>query len=431
MKRIASITAMLAAFLAGYGYGRWYAKGPAAVAAKTAPAVLFYRCPMHPSIHSDRPGASPCCHMAMVPVFASGIAADGGGAAVETAPPGSVRIGPGQEQLLGLDFATATSGVLTESLRLPARVGLDETRIAHVQTKLDGYVDQILVKTVGTEVRKGQLLLTVYHPKSLAAQEEYINAVKAVMGVNQESGGSTGGPRAANSEGLMAAARLRLELMGFTEMQIETMTKAMQPMWRLPVVAPIAGVVTEVNALPRQRLVPETLFTIADLSTVWATADLPVGETAEMAAGQTAKLRVRSLAGREFRAVVDSVLPQFDGATHTRKIRVRIDNPGRTLLPEMYGDLEIRRPGTRRAVLVPREAVLDRGLRQVVFVDAGQGVVKPRDVTVGASAGGRTEILRGLRPGERVVVSGGFLIDSESRLSSAAAASGRTESSGH
>jgi Cu(I)/Ag(I) efflux system membrane fusion protein len=419
MKRIVSITALLAAFLTGYGYGRWYAKGPAAVAAKTAPAALYYRCPMHPSIHSDRPGASPCCHMTMVPVYGVEVA-EGTALAMETAPPGSVRIAAGQEQLLGLEFATARAGVLTESLRVPARVGLDETRIAHVQTRLDGYVDQILVKTVGTEVRKGQVLLTVYHPKSLAAQEEYINAAKAVMGVNQESGGRTGGPRAANSEGLMAAGRLRLELMGFTDMQIETMTKAMQPMWRLPVVAPIAGVVTEVNALPRQRIVPETLFTIADLSTVWATADLPAGETAEVAAGQAATLRVRSLSGRQFRAVVDSVLPQFDSATHTRKIRVRIDNPGRTLLPEMYGDLEVPRKRTRRTVLVPREAVLDRGLRQVIFVQARPGLVEPRVVSVGASVGDRTEILRGLRPGERVVVSGGFLIDSESRLSSVA-----------
>jgi Cu(I)/Ag(I) efflux system membrane fusion protein len=331
-----------------------------------------------------------------------------------------VRIAAGQAELLGLELATATQGVLPESLRVPARVGLDETRIAHVQTRLDGYVDQILVKTVGTEVRKGQVLLTVYHPKSLAAQEEYINAVKAVMGVKQESGGASGGPRAANSEGLMAAGRLRLELMGFSDMQLETMTRAMQPMWRLPVVAPIGGVVTEVNALPRQRIVPETLFTIADLSTVWATADLPAGETADITAGQTATLRVRSLPGREFRAVVDSVLPQFDGTTHTRKIRVRLDNPGRALLPEMYGDLEVPRRRMRRAVLVPREAVLDRGLRQVIFVHSGPGLVEPRVVSVGASAGDRTEILRGVRAGERVVVSGGFLIDSESRLSSAA-----------
>src|SRR5262245_45024619 len=120
MKRIASIAGLLVAFLAGYGYGRWYAKGPAAVAAKTAPAALYYRWPMHPSIHSDRPGASPCCHMAMVPVYASEIAAEGRAPAMEAAPAGSVRIASGQEQLLGLQFATAKMGVLTETLRVPA-----------------------------------------------------------------------------------------------------------------------------------------------------------------------------------------------------------------------------------------------------------------------------------------------------------------------
>jgi Cu(I)/Ag(I) efflux system membrane fusion protein len=420
MRRKTTIAALIvAAFLAGYGYGRWYANDPVQVSAKTTPPVLYYHCPMHPSIRSDRPGKAPCCNMAMTPVYGT----DGSAIRVDSPPPGAMRISPEQEQLLGLKFAIASQGAIRETIRAVARVGLDETRIAHVQTKLDGYVDQILVKTVGTEVRKGQVLLTVYHPKSLAAQEEYLKAVKAVMGLNEESGGSTGGPRPANSEGLMAAGRLRLELMGFSEPQIETISKAMQPMWRLPVVAPIAGVVTEINALPRQKIVPETLYTIADLSTVWAAADLFAYENGPVAVGQSAILRVPSLPGKEFYGTVDSILPQLDAFTHTRKIRVRIDNPGRLLLPEMYGDLEIRSAAGRRGILIPREAVLDRGLQKIVFVDCGQGCVEPREVNTGRSSGVETEILRGLKPGERVVTSGHFLIDSESRMSAAAKAS--------
>jgi RND family efflux transporter MFP subunit len=199
------------------------------------------------------------------------------------------------------------------------------------------------------------------------------------------------------------------------------MTKAMQPMWKLPLVAPIAGVVTEVNALPRQKITPETLFTIADLSTVWATADLFAYETAPISEGQSATLRVAALPGREFPATVDSILPRLDSTTHTRKIRVRIDNPNRLLLPEMYGDLEIRSGTTRRSVLIPREAVLDRGLRKIVFIEAAHGDLQPREVTTGREAGGEIEVLRGLQPGDRVVTSGHFLIDSESRLSAAAA----------
>jgi RND family efflux transporter MFP subunit len=214
----------------------------------------------------------------------------------------------------------------------------------------------------------------------------------------------------------MAAGRLRLELMGFSEPQIETMTKAMQPMWKLPVIAPISGVVTEVNALPRQKIVPETLYTIAEMSTVWATADLFSYESMPVQMGGSAMLRIQSLPGRVFPATVDSILPQLDNVTHTRKIRVRIDNSERLLIPGMYGDLEIPYSAGRRNVLIPREAVLDRGRQKIVFVDGGQGRMEPREVTTGLDSGFQIEILRGIRPGERVVTSGHFLIDSESRL---------------
>ncbi len=412
---IGTLTLAVAAFLGGYGWRSWYGKEPARVSAKTAPALLYYRCPMHPSIHSDKPGRAPCCGMALVPVYITPDARSN----TEPLPPGTVRVSPEQEQLLGLKLAVARLGVISQRLRAAARVGLDETRIAHVQTKLDGYVDEILVKTVGTEVRKGQVLMTVYHPKSLAAQQEYLNAVRAVMGVRDESGGSTAGPPPANAEGLMAAGRLRLELMGFSEPQIETMTKAMQPMWKLPVVAPISGVVTEVNALPRQKIVPETLYTIAEISTVWATADLFAYEAVPVGMGGNATLRIASLPGKVFPATVDSILPQLDSVAHTRKIRVRIDNTERLLIPGMYGDLEIPYGAGRRSVLIPREAVLDRGLHKIVFVDRGHGRMEPREVITGLDSGGQIEVLRGLRPGERVVTSGHFLIDSESRLSAA------------
>jgi len=406
-RRIAAVAVVAIAFLGGYGYGRWYAKDPVQVSAKTTSQVLYYRCPMHPSIHSDHPGSSPCCNMAMMPVYAS----DPGAKPTDSLPSGAVPISPEMQQLIGLKFAIAKTGVLSERIRAVARVGPDETKIFHVQTKLDGYLDQVLVKTVGTQVKKGQVLATVYHPKSQAAQQEYIDALKAVMGFNEESGGSTGGARPANAQGVMAAARLRLELMGFTDMQLETMSKAMQPMWRLPIVAPISGVVTEVNALVRQRVSPETLYTIMDLSTVWATADLLAYDVFPVEPGQSATLRIPSVPGRIFQATVDSLLPQVDQAAHTRKIRVRIDNPDRTLLPDMYGDLELRSSGARRVVILPREAVLDRGVHQIVFVDSGKGYLEPRQVATGAQAGDQIEILRGLRSGERVVVSGHFLID--------------------
>jgi RND family efflux transporter MFP subunit len=417
MKRAATIAGLVSAFLLGYGYSRWNNRTPEQVSAKTGPAILYYRCPMHPSIHSDKPGVAPCCHMDMVPVYATAATS------AEQLPTGALRISTDQEQLLGLKYTVVKPGTLAETVHAVARIVPDETRIAHVQTRLDGYVDQILVKTVGTEVRKGQVLMTVYHPKALAAQEEYINAVKTVMGVNEESGGRTNGPRPANAEGVMAAGRLRLELMGFTEPQIETITQAMQPMRRLPLLAPIGGVVTEVNALARQRIVPESLFTITDLSSVWALADILAYETTPVAVGDSASLRIPALPGRVFHATVDALLPAVDSTTHSRRIRLRMDNPERLLLPEMQGDLEIRASTARRALIVPREAVLDRGRRQIVFVERETHVLENRDVVTGRRSADTIEVLRGLRAGERVVTSGHFLLDSESRLSAEAVGS--------
>jgi Cu(I)/Ag(I) efflux system membrane fusion protein len=354
--------------------------------------------------------------MAFVPVYA----AEEPAARPTSLPPGAVRVGAAQEELIGIKFATARWGNLSQSIRAVARVGLDETKIAYVKTKLEGYVDEILVKTVGTEVRKGEVLLTVYHPKSLTAQLEYIDALKVMMGMREESAEPSGKPRPVNAEGVAATARLRLELMGFSEPQLETMSKVLQPMVRLPVLAPIAGIVTEVNTIPRQKIVPETLYTIADLSTVWATADLLTYGAGTPEVGQNATLTVPALQGRAFPAVVDSILPQIDPTTHTRKIRVRIDNPDQRLLPDMYGDLTFHFASGGRALVVPREAVLDRGVRQIVFVDGGHGYLEPRDVATGQRSSEQIEILRGLRPGDRVAASGQFLIDAESRLTTQA-----------
>jgi membrane fusion protein, copper/silver efflux system len=416
MRRSFSLVAAVGiAFVAGYGYGRWYAKDPLRVSAKgSAPsqAQQRYRCPMHPSVKSDRAGSCPECNMALIPVRV----AEEFSTTMPSVPSGAVPISAQQEQLIGVKFATVKWGFLSQNIRAVARVGLDETKIAYVKTKLEGYVDEIFVKTVGTEVQKGQVLMTVYHPRSLSAQQEYIDAVKTVMGVPEESAEKAGKPRPPNAEGLMAAARIRLELMGFSETQLDTMTKAMQPMVKLPVVAPISGVVTEVTPIPRQRIVPEALYTIANLSTVWATADLFGYDAGPIEAGQNAVFRVAALQGRAFPAVVDSILPQIDPTTHTRKIRVRIENPDQRLLPDMYGDLEFRFGSGQRALVLPQEAVLDRGVRQIVFLDSGHGYLEPREVKTGRRSGDQIEILHGLRPGERVAASGHFLIDSESRL---------------
>lgn len=384
------------------GCFRWYSN--ASVRTNGLPkAPAFYECPMHPSVTLDHPGTCPQCNMALVAVYSEGA----------TPRANRISVSPQQEALIGLKYASAQWEMISESTRAVARVVLDDTKIAHVQTKLDCFVDEILVKTVGSEVRKGETLLTVYDSQSVPAQKEYLDALKIVTDAAAKEESSEQSP---NAQNLLAAAQLRLELMGFTEPQLKTILTAMQPMVKLPIVSPINGVVVEVTAIPRQRVVPETLYTIVDLTTVWAIADLS-SDASAVEAGQAATLRVPVLQGRTFPGVIDSILPSIDKVTHTRKVRVRIDNAGKTLLPEMYGDLEFR-GRARRALVVPIGAVLDRGMHQTVFIADGHGHLEHREVMTGQKTEERIEIVKGLHSGDRVVSAGHFLIDSDSRLKS-------------
>jgi membrane fusion protein, copper/silver efflux system len=324
----------------------------------------------------------------------------------------TVSITPRQEAMIGVKYATAQWGTLVDNNRAVARIVLDETKVSYVQTKLDCYIDEILVKTVGSEVHTGQTLLTVYDPDSVPAQQEYL---EALISVRQADINGESFEKRAKAKRQLAAAQLRLQLLGFADPQLHTILSAMQPMVKLPIVSPANGVVTDVAARPRQRVVAEALYTIADLSTVWATADLFPSDAASIVVGQTATLRVPVVPGRTYRGVVDSIVPTVDQITHTRKVRVRIDNQGKMLLPGMYGDLELP-VRSRRALVVPVAAVLDRGMREAVFVDRGGGYLEPKEVVTGQRTADQIEIVSGLRPGDRVVSSGHFLIDAESHL---------------
>jgi membrane fusion protein, copper/silver efflux system len=158
------------------------------------------------------------------------------------------------------------------------------------------------------------------------------------------------------------------------------------------------------------------LYTVADLSKVWVLADVYENEAAEVHVGTAATLTLVYLPGRSFHGRVSYILPQVDASTRTLKVRIEFENPGLALKPDMYGEVEFATGGAR--LVVPQSAVLNSGDRQTVFVDRGNGFFEPREVKIGAQGGGRIEILSGLKAGERIVVSGNFLIDSESQMKS-------------
>jgi RND family efflux transporter MFP subunit len=414
MKPLVVLVLMAAAFAGGYGYNRWYAKP-----APAAPKPLYWVDPMHPWYKSDRPGTAPDCGMKLVPVFAGDEARFERRA--NRLPEGSVRIPPEKQQLIGVEYGTAEYETTRDAVRAVARVTLDETRIAKVHSKLDGWIDQVFVDFTGKQVRAGDPLLTIYSPEALATQQEFLLAQKAQHVMHDSPVHEMLG----SSENLVAAAKKRLELWDISDRQIDQIAATGEPLKNLMLYSPISGFVMERNAFPKQRIAPDTaLYTIADLSKVWVLADVYEYEAASVRVGSPATLTMASLPGRTFHGRVSYILPQVDPNTRTLKARIEFDNPGLVLKPDMYGDVELATGGARR-LMVPQSAVLNSGDRQTVFVDRGNGFFEPREVRIGEQSGGKTEILSGLKAGERIVISGNFLIDSESQIKSAMSGDGK------
>jgi multidrug efflux pump subunit AcrA (membrane-fusion protein) len=443
-KEIIVLSFIIAAFAGGFIYGRWYRGAPTepVVDAHSARKILSYTCSMHPSYKSDKPGNCPMCDMKLEPVYAD----DGKPAAAGASE--ILHISPEKQQLIGVEYGTVEYGPVSRTIRAAARVEVDETKVYHVQSKMEGWVDQVYVTVVGTQVKKNQPLLTVYNPMSLGAQYELIKHAGTGMhmgdsttarptrradvppGKDVQTGkeaqpgkdalsprpvGGPGSSSQASDQALFEADKFRLQYMGFDDELIMTIARTGTPIYNLPIYSPADGFVIERNALPKQKMTPDTLYTIADLSTVYVTADVPEYEASAIQVGQRAELAVPSAAGRTFRGRIDSILPLADSLSHTLKVRIVMENPGYALKPGMYGDLEIQ-SGNARRLTVPQEAILDSGLKRIVFIDRGDGKLEPKEVSTGQTFGTRVEVLGGLQPGDRIVTSGNFLIDSESQL---------------
>jgi membrane fusion protein, copper/silver efflux system len=408
MKKLLVVIFMAAAWVGGYGYGRWYAKPPAG-----EKKPLYWVDPMHPWYKSEVPGVAPDCGMKLVAVYPGDEARYDRRA--NKLPEGSVQITPEKQQLIGVEYGTVEYENVKNSVRAVARVALDETKIAKVHSKLEGWIDQVFVDFTGKQVHQGDPLLTVYSPEALATQQEYLLAIKAQHMMHEnpvhEMLGST--------ENLVAAGKKRMELWDIGDDQIAEITASGVPLKNLTLTSPITGFVMERNVFAKQRIMPETaLYTIADLSRVWVMADVFEYEAAAVRIGTAATLTLSYLPGRTFNGRVNYILPQVDPATRTIKVRIEFANPDFVLKPDMYGEVEFQTGGGRRLV-VAQTAVMNSGDRQVVFVDRGKGYFEPREVKLGARSEGRVEILDGLRRGERIVISGNFLIDSESQLKTA------------
>jgi RND family efflux transporter MFP subunit len=426
LRTSAFLVAVTAAFFGGYVYKAIKGSGQPSVN-NAGRKILYWVDPMHPAYKSDKPGVAPDCGMKLEPVYADGEPPTPAPAAIErqaddlsALPVGTVQITPEKQQLIGVKYGEVQRSGGVRTIRAVGKVAFDETRIQHIHTKVEGWIDQVFVDYTGQLVKKGQPLLTVYSPDMLASQRELLLAAKA-----RDTMKNNPLPIAFDqSESLLQAARRRLELWDLSEAQIDQVLKTGQPIKNVRLYSPIAGYVTDRKAFPQLKVMPETdLYTVVDLSGVWIMADLFEYEAPNIHVGERARISLQALPRKILTARINYIQPQVDPTTRTLKVRLDMDNPGLLLKPDMYANVEFQ-VNFPAQLTVPADAVLDAGERKTVFVDRGDGFFEPRQVTTGERDGNRIQILSGLSAGERIVTSGNFLIDSESQMKAAAAGMG-------
>jgi Cu(I)/Ag(I) efflux system membrane fusion protein len=407
------ILLLAAAFAAGLHYERLRSPsgGDAPVATTPAPR---YRCPMHPDYVSDRPGSCPICGMNLVPIEDAGTTSrrGQGGTPAEEPPPGAIHISPDRQQLIGVTYGTVERTVESRSLRAVGSLAIDDTRVTRIHPRIEGWIERVFADETGQVIEAGQPLVTIYSPDVLAAQQEFLLALRT------RDRASADATIQAQNEALAAAARKRLEVWDLSDDQIDSLAEAGAPDAAVTVFSTVSGFVLTRNAYPRQRVTAETeLYTVADLSRLWVQAAVYEHDAPFIRPGLPARVRV-SATGRTLDARVVLVGPQVDPATRTLQVRLDLPNSRLALRPDMFVDVEfeVREP---ERLTAPVSAVLDTGTRRTAFVDLGDGFHAPREVRTGQVIGDRVEILGGLAPGERIVVSGTFLIDSESQLKAA------------
>jgi len=396
---------LLAAVFAG-GYVARAMKHPSSTTGGRR--VLYYIDPMHPAYTSDKPGVAPDCGIRLEPVYADQLPSPTAAGETVSPPPGAIHISAERQQLIGVKFSTVESAGGTRTIRAVGRVSADETRVGHVHTRTEGWIETVFVAFTGDVVRKDEPMLTIYSPEMLASQEELLLAARAreVM------------------PSLFNAARRRLQLWELSDDQIDQVVRTGQPIRNITVHAPMSGFVTERKAFPNQKVTPDSdLYTITDLSRVWIVADVFESDITAIKIGDPAYVTFENRSAPSVAAKVNYIQPQVDPMTRTLKVRLDANNPGLRMKPEMFVNVEF---GVASApqLTVPADAILDTGDRQTVFVDLGHGYLEPRQVTVGERFGDRVTVTRGLAAGERVVSSGTFLVDSESQLKAAASGMG-------
>ncbi|WP_374486936.1 efflux RND transporter periplasmic adaptor subunit [Zoogloea sp.] len=429
MKTGAGIAVGLAVALAAGG-GYWlgqrpsanheHAASPVAAApvegAKKERKLLYYRNPMGLPDTSPTPKKDPM-GMDYIPVYE--------GEADETPAAAKwIKISTEKVQKLGVRTEVAELRSLDRTVRAAGRIEIDERRSFAIAPKFEGYVERLHVNVTGQPVAKGQPLFEVYSPELVSAQREYAIAAQGVEALK-----GAGSEAQSGMKQLAESSLLRLRNWDISEEQIRALAKSGATKRTLTFRSPVAGIVTEKKALQGMRFMPgDTLYQVADLSSVWIVADVFEQDIGLVRSGSLAKVRINAYPDKVFEGKVSYVYPTLNAETRTVPVRVELANPGQLLKPAMFAQVEVPVEGKGQVVTVPNSAVIDSGTRQIVLVAHGEGRFEPRDVKLGGRSENHIEVMDGVKAGEKVVVAANFLIDAESNLKAAVGGFGH---SGH
>jgi Cu(I)/Ag(I) efflux system membrane fusion protein/cobalt-zinc-cadmium efflux system membrane fusion protein len=372
---------------------------------KTGKKIKYWVAPMDPTYIRDKPGKSPM-GMDLVPVY------EEEGKAKE--PASTISIDPATMQNMGVRLGRVHSKELIKYIRTVGSITYDETKIYTVNIKYNGWIEKLHINFVGDEVKKGQRLFDIYSPELVTVQEEYLLALEQYRSLS-----NTKYERIRESaERLLKASRTRMRYWDLTDEQIDEIGRIGNIRKTITVYSPAAGVVIKKQAFEGHYVkAGEHQFEIADLSSIWVDVDVYEYELPWVRKGMQAEMELAYIPGKRFKGRVLFIYPFLEPKTRTAKLRLAFINPGYELKPGMYANIYLKSVIAKKSLVIPQEAVIDSGIRKIVFVAAGKGKFQPREVNIGLEGNeNEFQVLDGLKAGEEIVLSAQFMLDSESRL---------------
>jgi len=372
---------------------------------KTNKKIKYWVAPMDPTYIRNEPGKSPM-GMDLVPVYEE--------EGEDKEPASTIRIDPTTIQNMGVRVRTVKRKPLIKYIRTFGNITYDERRIYAVNTKFNGWIEKLHVDFIGETVTKGQPLFDIYSPELITAQEEYLLALEHNSSLKE----SPYEDIRKGAQRLVEASRTRLRYWDLSNQQIAALENTGEVQKILTIYSPATGVVIKKSAFQGHYVkAGEHQYDIADLSKVWVDVEVYEYEFPWIKKGMPAEMQLSYLPGKTFMGKVLYVYPFLSAKTRTAKLRLEFPNPDYQLKPDMYANVNLKSAVSEETLVVPQEAVIDSGVRKVVFVVLGKGKFQPREVKLGLEGNDdEFQVLEGLEENEQIVISGQFMLDSESRL---------------